>query len=140
MFSLRKKLEMPAPEEALPGRTTPIPTARTHFVNGRPLTKCRSGTGIASVLPGRHSPGAGTTSLSRVNGHISRSLSRIRWHNHLHVGGHPLRANATRPTPDNSSARPCDSRYSCMIEIPIRGTMTGRSNDAADGWGNHCAA
>ena len=37
MFSLRKKLEMPAPEEALPGRTTPIATARTHFVNGRPL-------------------------------------------------------------------------------------------------------
>jgi peptide-methionine (S)-S-oxide reductase len=37
MFSFRKKLEMPAPEEALPGRTTPIPTAPTHFVNGRPL-------------------------------------------------------------------------------------------------------
>ena len=37
MFSLRKKREMAAPEEALPGRTTPIPTARTHFVNGRPL-------------------------------------------------------------------------------------------------------
>jgi peptide-methionine (S)-S-oxide reductase len=37
MFSFRKKLEMPAPEEALPGRATPIPTARTHFVNGRPL-------------------------------------------------------------------------------------------------------
>ena len=37
MFSLRKKLEMPAPEEALPGRATPIPTARQHFLNGRPL-------------------------------------------------------------------------------------------------------
>ena len=37
MFSFRKKQEMPAPEQALPGRTTPIPTARTHFVNGRPL-------------------------------------------------------------------------------------------------------
>ena len=37
MFSLRKKLEIPAPEEALPGGTTPIPTARTHFVNGLPL-------------------------------------------------------------------------------------------------------
>ena len=37
MFSFRKKLEMPAPEEALPGRTTPIPTAPTHFINGRPL-------------------------------------------------------------------------------------------------------
>src|SRR6201987_4931049 len=37
MFSFRKKLEMPAPGEALPGRTTPIPTAQTHFVNGRPL-------------------------------------------------------------------------------------------------------
>src|ERR1700739_1109996 len=37
MFSLRKKLEMPAPEEALPGRATPIPTAQQHFLNGRPL-------------------------------------------------------------------------------------------------------
>src|SRR3974390_2248324 len=37
MFSFRKKVEMPAPEDALPGRTTPIPTAGTHFVNGRPL-------------------------------------------------------------------------------------------------------
>jgi peptide-methionine (S)-S-oxide reductase len=32
-----KKLEMPAPGEALPGRPTPIPTASHHFVNGRPL-------------------------------------------------------------------------------------------------------
>ena len=37
MFSFRKKLEMPAPQEALPGRATPIPTARTHFVNGHSL-------------------------------------------------------------------------------------------------------
>jgi peptide-methionine (S)-S-oxide reductase len=37
MFSFRKKLEMPASAEALPGRATPIPTARTHFTNGRPL-------------------------------------------------------------------------------------------------------
>jgi peptide-methionine (S)-S-oxide reductase len=37
MFSFRKMLEMPAPGEALPGRSTPIPTARQHFVNGRPL-------------------------------------------------------------------------------------------------------
>src|ERR1700756_3424028 len=37
MFSFRKKLEMPTPDEALPGRTTPIPTASKHFVNGHPL-------------------------------------------------------------------------------------------------------
>ena len=37
MFSLRKKLEMPAAENALPGRPTPLPTARQHFVNGRAL-------------------------------------------------------------------------------------------------------
>src|SRR6266568_4753447 len=37
VVSLRKKLEMPAPEEALPGRATPIPTARQNFLNGRPL-------------------------------------------------------------------------------------------------------
>ncbi len=33
-----KKSEMVTPEEALPGRASPIPTAQTHFVTGRPLT------------------------------------------------------------------------------------------------------
>src|SRR5829696_4090928 len=37
MFSFKKKLDIPAPGEALPGRATPIPTADRHFVNGRPL-------------------------------------------------------------------------------------------------------
>jgi peptide-methionine (S)-S-oxide reductase len=37
MFSFRKKLEMPSAGEALPGRSTPIPTAAKHFVLGRPL-------------------------------------------------------------------------------------------------------
>ncbi|MBM7066555.1 peptide-methionine (S)-S-oxide reductase MsrA [Actibacterium sp. 188UL27-1] len=39
MFMLnRKKLEMVALQDALPGRAEPIPTAETHFVSGRPLT------------------------------------------------------------------------------------------------------
>ena len=37
MFSFRKKLEMPAAADALPGRPTPIPTAKAHFVNHHPL-------------------------------------------------------------------------------------------------------
>jgi len=37
LFTPRKKLTMPAPEEALPGRSEPIPTAERHFVNGAPL-------------------------------------------------------------------------------------------------------
>ncbi len=37
MFGFLKKVSMPTPAEALPGRSTPIPTARTHHVNGRPL-------------------------------------------------------------------------------------------------------
>ncbi len=37
MFSFRRKLDMPTASEALSGRWTPIPTAKTHFVNGRPL-------------------------------------------------------------------------------------------------------
>ena len=37
MIFFRKKVEMPAREEALPGRTEPVPTAATHFVNGRAL-------------------------------------------------------------------------------------------------------
>ncbi len=38
MFSFLKKSEMIAPEDALPGRDTPIPTAPTHFVYDRPLS------------------------------------------------------------------------------------------------------
>lgn len=37
MFNLRKKTEMPAPQEALPGRDFEIPTASRHFVNGADL-------------------------------------------------------------------------------------------------------
>lgn len=37
MFGFRKKLSLPTAAEALPGRTTAIPTAERHFVNGRPL-------------------------------------------------------------------------------------------------------
>jgi peptide-methionine (S)-S-oxide reductase len=33
----KKSLEIPTAETALPGRPDPIPTERTHFVNGRPL-------------------------------------------------------------------------------------------------------
>lgn len=38
MFFARKTAEMPRPDEALPGRPEPIPTAKTHFVNGRALS------------------------------------------------------------------------------------------------------
>ena len=32
-----KKVSMPAKDDALPGRSTPIRTATEHFVNGNPL-------------------------------------------------------------------------------------------------------
>ncbi len=37
MFFARKKPEMPTAETALKGRSTPIPTAKAHFINGRDL-------------------------------------------------------------------------------------------------------
>jgi peptide-methionine (S)-S-oxide reductase len=37
MFFLRKSTEMPRRDEALPGRATEIPTAKTHFINGQSL-------------------------------------------------------------------------------------------------------
>ena len=37
MFMFKKTLAMPSAAEALPGRTTPIPTAREHFILHRPL-------------------------------------------------------------------------------------------------------
>jgi peptide-methionine (S)-S-oxide reductase len=37
LFGQSKKSQMPAPDQALPGRDVPIPTADTHFVNGHSL-------------------------------------------------------------------------------------------------------
>ena len=37
MFMFRKKTEMPSRTDALPGRATPLPTARTHFITHHPL-------------------------------------------------------------------------------------------------------
>ncbi|SCY34726.1 peptide-methionine (S)-S-oxide reductase MsrA [Microvirga guangxiensis] len=37
MFSFRKPLTIPTPDQALPGRAAPLATAETHFINGRPL-------------------------------------------------------------------------------------------------------
>jgi len=37
MLFMRKTTALPSASEALPGRTTPIPTASSHFVNGRKL-------------------------------------------------------------------------------------------------------
>jgi peptide-methionine (S)-S-oxide reductase len=37
MFTFKKSLTIPSAADALPGRATSIPTARTHFVNGHPL-------------------------------------------------------------------------------------------------------
>lgn len=36
-FIDRRKMEMVAPENALPGRAEPLPTAETHFLSGLPL-------------------------------------------------------------------------------------------------------
>ena len=38
MFFSSKKLRMPSPAEALPGRTTPMRVGATHFVNGNRIT------------------------------------------------------------------------------------------------------
>ena len=37
MLFSRKPADLPSPEEALKGRSNPIPTVAAHFVNGRPL-------------------------------------------------------------------------------------------------------
>lgn len=37
LFGFGKKLTIPSPDEALPGRSTPIPVPTKHYVNGNPL-------------------------------------------------------------------------------------------------------
>jgi len=43
MFFARKKTEMITPEQALPGRAAPMPTAERHHVNGQPLQQPAAG-------------------------------------------------------------------------------------------------
>jgi peptide-methionine (S)-S-oxide reductase len=38
LFDIRKKHLMPSPDEALPGRSEPMPVPEKHFVNGNPMT------------------------------------------------------------------------------------------------------
>lgn len=48
MFMFQRKTpEMVSPDEALPGRDHPIPTATTHFVNGAPLAEIPEGHEVA---------------------------------------------------------------------------------------------
>lgn len=37
LFGFGKKLELPSPDEALPGRSEPMPVTNKHYVNGHPL-------------------------------------------------------------------------------------------------------
>ncbi|EAW38011.1 peptide-methionine (S)-S-oxide reductase MsrA [Lyngbya sp. PCC 8106] len=37
LFGFNKKVAIPKPEEALPGRSQPMPAPENHFVNGKPL-------------------------------------------------------------------------------------------------------
>ncbi len=37
LFGFGKKLDLPKPEEALPGRSTPLKVPSSHYVNGNPL-------------------------------------------------------------------------------------------------------
>src|SRR5689334_12203208 len=43
MFFTSKKSRMPRPDEALPGRQTPIKVGDAHFVNGHSITKIPDG-------------------------------------------------------------------------------------------------
>jgi len=79
MFMFKKKLEMPTAAEALPGRSTPIATAREHFVLRRPL-KAPYPEGLESAMFGLgcfwgaerkfwQTPGVYTTAVGYAGGY-----------------------------------------------------------------------
>jgi peptide-methionine (S)-S-oxide reductase len=79
MFLLGSKTKMVAPEDALPGRPDPIPTADTHFVLGTPL-KPPFPEGLETIVVGMgcfwgaervfwQAPGVYTTAVGYAGGH-----------------------------------------------------------------------
>ena len=99
MFGFKKLLSIPSREEALPGRPTPIPTAKQHFVNGNPLkgpirrgTRPRCSASAASGAPSASSGSSATASTYR--GGLCRRASR-----------------PTRPTRRSARAGPATTRW-----------------------------
>ena len=71
MFMFKKNVGMPAANEALPGRSTPIPTAKQHFINGHVLkgpypkgSKWRCSGSAASGARSASSGSSATASMS----------------------------------------------------------------------------
>jgi len=84
LFGLGKKSELPRPEEALPGRSTPMPVPEKHFVNGHPL-KPPFPEGLEQVIVGLgcfwgaerkfwQEPGVYVTAVGYAAGHTPNPL------------------------------------------------------------------
>jgi peptide-methionine (S)-S-oxide reductase len=85
MLFMRKTTALPSAAEALPGRATPIPTAKRHFVNGRQA---------AAALSARS--GAGGVRARLLLGRRAQVLGARR--RHLHHRGRLCRRPHANPT------------------------------------------
>jgi peptide-methionine (S)-S-oxide reductase len=112
MFPFSKKLEMPVADNALPGRSAPIPTARQHFVNGHPL-KGPYPEGLAMAMFGlRLLLGRRAQILGAWRRHLrdrGRLCRRLHAQSHLRGGvqraHRPQRSRARRLRPEENLLR-----------------------------------
>ena len=79
MWSLRKKLEIPSPEQCLPGRAIRMPVPERHFVNGHALAGPypagpRTGGVRAGLLLGRRAQVLGGAGGVDDRGRLCRRL------------------------------------------------------------------